>query len=205
MDIEQSTLIWILRLAFLAMALLMTFGVWRFMRRERLVSVLPKSEYQPPKHIKLPEKNIILLISAKPGRILDNIKLFKAMHELGFQFAETNHVFEYVVPNTQDIAFSIINGRPPNTFESDPKKMSPTSTLIAVMQLPVGDGDNQVQYFHLLRSVLDELCNKLDADLCDIHKNLIKDKKFYEMQKEIETFEQSYTALIQNDYRQKHH
>lgn len=203
MDIEQSTLIWITRLAFLAIALLITFGVWRYVRRERLVNVAKQPEYQPPKHIELPEKNIVLLITAKPGRIFDNLKLFKTMHELGFQFSE-NHIFEYLLPNSNDIAFSVINGRPPNTFHSEPDKMLPTGVLIAIMQLPVADGDHQVNHFHRLLSVLDELCTSLDADLCDVHKNLIKNKKLYEMQKEIETFEQSYTALIQNDYRQSH-
>ncbi len=204
MDIEHSTLIWIMRLAFFAIALLLTLGVWRFMRRERLVTIPKKPEYQPPQHIQLPEKNIIFLVAAKPGRILDNFKIFKAMHELGFQFSDS-HIFEYVLPNSKDIAFSIINGRPPNTFDSDPKTMHPTSVLIAVMQLPIGDGDHQVQHFHLLRSVLTELCAKLNADLCDVHKNLMKDKKFFEIQKEIETFEQRYTSLIQNDYRQQHY
>lgn len=203
MDIEQSTLIWITRLAFLAIALLITFGVWRYVRRERLVNVAKQPEYQPPKHIELPEKNIVLLITAKPGRIFDNLKIFKTMHELGFHFSE-NHIFEYLLPNSNDIAFSVINGRAPNTFHSEPDKMPPTGALIAIMQLPIGDGDNQVKHFHLLLSVLDELCTSLDADLCDVHKNLIKNKKLYEMQKEIETFEQSYTALIQNDYRQSH-
>ncbi len=191
-----------MRLAFFAIALLITWGIWRFMRRERLVAVPQAPEYEPPKHIRLPEKNVVLLLCAKPGRILDNLKIFKTMHELNFQFSE-NNVFEYVLPN-KDIAFSIINGRPPNTFSSDPKTMPPTSVLIAVMQLPIGDGDNQVQHFLLLRSVLDEACAQLDADLCDIHKNLMNDKKFFALQKEVETFEQSYTALIQNDYRQHH-
>ncbi len=203
MDIEQSTLIWITRLAFFAVALLMTLGVWHFMRRERLVNLPKQPTYEPPQHIKLPEKDIIFLIAAKPGRIFDNLQVFKTMHQLGFQFGR-NHVFEYVLPNSNDIAFSIINGRSPNTFAADPKKMSPTSVLIAVMQLPVGDGDSQVQYFHLLRSVLDEVCTSLGADLCDVYKNLVNDKRLYDMQKEIEDFEQKYTALIQNDYRQKH-
>lgn len=200
MDIEASTLIWIVRLAFLAIALLITVGVWHFMRRERLITVAPVPEYHPPKHIDLPEKNIALAVMAKPGRVFDNLKLFKAMHELGFHFAE-NNVFEYLLPNGHDIAFSIINMRSPNTFNPNPEQMSPTNGLAAIMQLPIGDGDNQSQYFHLLLSVIDELRANLDADLCDINRNLMKNKKLYEMQKDVERFEQSYAALIQNDYQ----
>lgn len=203
MDIEQSTLIWITRLVFFAITFLMAVGVWHFMRRERLITLPPQPEYQPPKHINLPEKDIVLSVMAKPGRILNNLKLLKAMHELGFHFAE-NHVFEYLLPNSEDVAFSVINIRPPHTFHADPEKLQPTNGLVAIMQLPVADGDNQVQYFHLLLSVLSDLCSSLDADLCDIHKNLMINRKLYEIQKDIETFEQSYTALIQNDYQRNH-
>ncbi|MGY0400222.1 MAG: cell division protein ZipA C-terminal FtsZ-binding domain-containing protein, partial [Ostreibacterium sp.] len=102
------------------------------------------------------------------------------------------------------IAFSVINACSPNTFHPNPERMRPTNGLIAIMQLPVADGDHQAEYFHLLLSILDELRTNLDADLCDIKRNLIKNKKLYEMQKDIESFEQSCVALIQNDY-QRHH
>lgn len=203
MDIEQSTLIWIARLVFVAIALLLSLGIWHIMRRERWIAVPTQPDYQPPKHIKLPEKNIGLTVMAKPGRVLDNLKLFKVMHELGFQFAD-NCIFEYLVPDSKHIAFSVINIRPPNTFVPNPEEMPPTNGLIAIMQLPVADGDNQTEYFHLLLSVLDELRTNLDAELCDVNRQLMKNKTLYQMQKEVESFEQSYAALIQNDYQRSH-
>ena len=202
MDIDLSTLIWIVRLVFLTIAILATISVWNLMRRERFISVPSTPSYRPPQHIDLPEKNVVFAVMAKPGRVFDNSKLFKTMHELGFQFSE-NHIFEYFIPDSKNIAFSVINMRTPNAFP-DPESMRPTNGLVAIMQLPIGDGDNQVKYFHLLLSVLDEIQENLEAELCDLNRNLMKNKKLYEIQKDIENFEQSYAALIQNDYQRNH-
>lgn len=203
MDIEPTTLIWIARLVFLTLALLIAWGVWHYLRRERTVLVDNQPSYRPPRHIELPEKNIALAVMAKPGYFFDSLKLFKVMHELGFHYAD-NHIFEYFVPGTKYIAFSVINRQSSNTFDPNPETMKPTNGLIAIMQLPVADGDHQSEYFHLLLSLLDELCNNLDADLCDLNNNLIRDKKLYDIQKSIESFEQSYLAFIQNDYQRSH-
>lgn len=200
MDIEQSTLIWIARVVFLIIATLIGYGVWRFMRRERFVVVPARQAYQPPTHIELPEKTVALTIMAKPGRVFDTLRLFKVMHELGFHYAD-NQVFEYLVPDSKYIAFSIINSRSPYQFSQNPQHMRPTNGLMAIMQLPISDGDNQVDYFHLLLSVLDELRTNLDAELCDANRNPLKNHKLYDMQKDIELFEQSYTNTIQHDYQ----
>lgn len=202
MDIEQITLIWIARVVFAVIAALIGYGVWRFMRRERVTIIPARQTYQPPTHIELPEKIIALSIMAKPGRVFDTMRLFKVMHELGFHYAD-NEVFEYFVPDSKDIAFSIINIRSPYKFNQNPQAMHPTNGLMAVMQLPVADGDHQVEYFHLLLSVLDELRTNLDADLCDTNRNPLKNQSLYEMQKDIELFEQSYTAKIQHDYQHR--
>ncbi|PID64923.1 MAG: hypothetical protein CR977_02755 [Gammaproteobacteria bacterium] len=199
MDIEQTTLIWIARVVFTVIAALIGYGVWRFMRRERVVIVPARKAYQPPTHIELPEKTIALAIMAKPGRVFDTLRLFKVMHELGFHYAE-NQIFEYVIGDSKDIAFSIINSRSPYTFSQNPQQMHPTNGLMAVMQLPVADGDNQVEYFHLLLSVLDELRTNLDAELCDVNRNPLKNHNLYDIQKDIELFEQTYTATLQHDY-----
>lgn len=185
----------------IAIALLLSLGVWHFIRRERFVLVAEQPEYVPPKHIQLPEKNIALSVMAKPGRVFDNHRLFQAMHKLGFQFAD-NLVFEYFVPGTNYIAFSVINMRKPHTFMVSPEHMPPTNGVIAIMQLPIADGDQQSEYFHLLLSVLDDLRSELDAELCDLNRNLVNNNKLYELQKEVESFEQSYLTLIQNDYQQ---
>ncbi|PID64495.1 MAG: hypothetical protein CR963_00525 [Gammaproteobacteria bacterium] len=199
MDIEQTTLIWIARVVFTVIAALIGYGVWRFMRRERVVIVPARKAYQPPTHIELPEKTIALAIMAKPGRVFDTLRLFKVMHELGFHYAE-NQVFEYFAPDSKYIAFSIINSRSPYKFSQNPQQMHPTNGLMAVMQLPVADGDHQVEYFHLLLSVLDELRTNLDAELCDVNRNPLKNHNLYEIQKDIELFEQTYTATLQHDY-----
>ncbi|MBS9777454.1 MAG: hypothetical protein KGV50_01705 [Gammaproteobacteria bacterium] len=170
------------------------------MRRERFVTIKQKNRYEPPKHINIPEKNIALSIMAKPGRVFDNYLLYETMDKLGFNLAD-NNVFEYLLPNSKDIAFSIINMRPPNTFNKEPESLPKTNGIIAVMQLPIGDGDNQIQYFNLLISILDELKATLNGELCDLNRNLLKNKTLYKVQKEIEAFEQSYTAIIQNDYQ----
>ncbi|MGY0399352.1 MAG: hypothetical protein ACWIPH_05340, partial [Ostreibacterium sp.] len=104
MDIEQSTLIWIARLVVAITALLFSWSVWHFMRRERFVFVPARATYQPAEHIDLPEKSIALTIMAKPGRVFNNFQLFKVMHELGFHFAHS-HIFEYFVPDSKYIAF----------------------------------------------------------------------------------------------------
>lgn len=202
MDIEQSTLIWITRIVFTVIAVLIGYGVWRLMRRERVITVSAPKPYQPPTDIELPEKTIALSIMAKPGRVFDTLRLFKVMHELGFHYAE-NEIFEYFVPDSKYIAFSVINSRAPYKFNQNPQYMRPTNGLLAVMQLPIADGDNQVGYFHLLLSILDELRTNLDAELCDMNRNPLKNQKLYDMQKDIELFEQSYTAKIQHDYHSK--
>lgn len=200
MDIDQSTLIWIARVVFFIIALLAGYGTWLFMRRERFVSMPQRPAYEPPQHIELPEKTIALTVMAKPGRVFDNLHLFKVMHELGFNYSE-HQIFEYFVPNSKHIAFSIINIRRPSTFDQNPQTMRPTNGLMAVMQLPIADGDQQTEYFHLLLSVLDELRTNLDALLCDSKRHPLKNSKLYAMQKDIEAFEHSYAALIQNDYQ----
>ncbi|PIE40582.1 MAG: hypothetical protein CSA51_00045 [Gammaproteobacteria bacterium] len=204
MDIEQTTLIWIARVVFTVIAALIGYGVWRFMRRERVVIVPARKAYQPPTHIELPEKTIALAIMAKPGRVFDTLRLFKVMHELGFHYAE-NQIFEYIIDDSKDIAFSIINSRSPYKFSQNPQQMHPTNGLMAVMQLPVADGDHQVEYFHLLLSVLDELRTNLDAELCDVNRNPLKNHNLYEIQKDIELFEQTYTATLQHDYHTRNH
>ncbi len=136
-------------------------------------------------------------VMARPGRVFDNMQIFKVMHELGFHYSE-NRVFEYFVPDSKYIAFSIIDIRKPHYFPEDPQAMRSTNGLVAIMQLPIADGDGQVNYFHLLLSVLDE---NLDAELCDRRRNPLKSQHLYAMQKEIELFEQSYTSKIQHDYQ----
>ncbi len=199
MDIEQSTLIWIARIVFAFILAFIGYSVWRFMRRERVVAGPQRKTYQPPQHVELPEKNIIINVMAKPGRLFDVDKLFKVMHDLGFQYSE-NQVFEYLVPNTNYIAFSVINHRAPFIFSADPEQMYPTNGLSAVMQLPVADGDHQVEYFHLLLSVLDEMRTHLEAELCDHKRSQLKNHQLYNMQKDIELFEQNYINMIQNGY-----
>ncbi|PIE46100.1 MAG: hypothetical protein CSA45_00825 [Gammaproteobacteria bacterium] len=201
MDIEQSTLIWITRIVFFVIAAIIAFGVWRFMRRERLIAVSPQPVYQPPRHITLPKKQIILTVIAKPGHVFDNMHLFKVMRELGFEFSD-NQIFGYFIPNRpEEIAFRIVNIKKPYTFDKNPQNMRSTNGIVAVMDFPVGDGDNQVAYFHLLLSVLDEICTNLNATLCDMNRNPIRDQKLYAIQEEIESFEQNYLSLIQNDYQ----
>lgn len=202
MDIEQSTLLWIARVVFFTITLLIGYAVWRFMRRERWVPAPDKPRYRVPQHIDLPEKTVGLTVMAKPGRVFDTLQLFKVMHELGFQFSE-NQIFEYFIRDTKHIAFSVINIRRPNTFDPNPQVMHPTNGLMAVMQLPIADGDNQTEYFHLLLSILDELRGNLDGLLCDVNRQPLKNSKLYAMQKEIELFEQHYSAAIQNDYQRK--
>lgn len=202
MDIDQSTLIWIARIVFAILSVLIGYGVWRFMRRERFVYIPARKAYQPPTHIQLPEKNVSLNVMAKPGRVYDNMQLFKVMHELGFHYSD-NQVFEYFIPNTKYIGFSIIDVRQPHFFPKNPQEMRPTNGLIAIMQLPVADGDHQVEYFHLLLSVLDELRANLEAELCDNKRRPLKNQQLFAMQKEIEQFEQSYTNKIQHDYQRR--
>lgn len=202
MDIEQSTLIWITRVVFAVICALVGYGVWRFMRRRRVVFVPARKAYRPP-NIDLPEKNIALTIVAHPGRVFETTRLFKVMHELGFQYA-SNQVFEYLVPDTNHIAFSVINIRSPYKFSPNPREMHPTNGLVAVMQLPIADGDHQVDYFHLMLSVLDELRTNLNAELCDSNRIRLQNRQLYEMQKDIEKFELSYTTKIQNDYQHRH-
>lgn len=199
MDIEQSTLIWIARIVFLALAAAISFGVWRFMRRERSILVQGHTPYTPPEHLALPEKNIALMIMAKPGRVFDTHRIFKVMHELGFVYGE-QQVFDYYAPDSDVLVFSVANYRKPYRFSQNPQEMHPTNGLMAIMQLPIGDGDQQVGYFHLLLSVLDELRTNLDAELCNVNRRLLQNSQLYELQKDIETFEQSYAAMIQNDY-----
>lgn len=189
---------------FAVLAMLIGYSVWLYMRRERIIIVPARKAYQPPTHIELPEKNISLNVMAKPGRVFDNVQLFKVMQELGFHYSD-NHVFEYFVPNSKYIAFSIINIRPPHAFSPTPQEMPPTNGLIAIMQLPVADGDHQVEQFHLMLSALDELRANLDAELCDSRRKPLKNHQLYDMQKEIELFEQSYTSKIQHDYQQRNH
>lgn len=204
MDIEPETLIWITRIVFIVIALLVAFGVWRFMRRERMVMRPAQPTYKPPEHIDLPSKNIILNVLAKPGHMFDNLQLFQVMHELGFAFSE-NRIFGYFVPNQEnEIAFRIVNIRRPHTFDGHPEEMRPTNGLMAVMELPVADGDNQLSYFQLMLSVLDELCERLGAELCNVNRVPLKNKTLYKIKKAIEQFEQSYQTLIQNDYRRNH-
>lgn len=200
MDIEQSTLIWIVRVIFFAVAVVISFLVWRLMRRERTVVVQGLAPYVPPEHINLPEKIIALTVMAKPGRIFDTPHLFKVMHELGFKYND-NQVFDYYVPNSDYIAFSVINQRRPYRFSYNPQEMASTNGLMAVMQLPIADGDQQVDYFHLLLSVLDELRNNLDAELCNANRRPLQNNQLYALQKDIETFEQNYAAAIQNAYK----
>lgn len=199
MDIEQSTLIWVARLVFLAIAATISWGVWRFMRRERLVIAPGAAPYEPPAHLTLPEKTIALMVMAKPGRVFDTMRIFKVMHELGFVYND-QQVFDYYAPKSDHVVFSVVNHKKPHRFSQDPKAMYPTNGLMAVMQLPIGDGDQQVGYFHLLLSVLDELRSNLDAELCTINRRLLQNSQLYELQQEIETFEQSYASMIQNDY-----
>lgn len=204
MDTEQITLIWITRVVVAVIAFLIAFGVWRFMRRERMVNLPPQPVYQPPKHIELPEKTIVLTVLAKPGRVLDNLQLFQVMHELGFAFSE-NRIFGYFAPQQDnDIAFKVVNIKRPHTFDGTPEKMRPTNGLMAVMNLPVGDGDKQLSYFQLMLSVLDEVRERLGAELCDLNRIPLRNSKLYDIQKEIEQFEQTYQTLIQNDYRRNH-
>lgn len=200
MDIEQSTLIWIARIVFAVLTAVFGFITWRFMRRERTVFLPARKAYQPPSHLTLPEKHISINVMARPGRVFDNMQIFKVMHELGFHYSE-NRVFEYFVPDSKYIAFSIIDIRKPHYFPEDPQAMRSTNGLVAIMQLPIADGDGQVNYFHLLLSVLDELRTNLDAELCDRRRNPLKSQHLYAMQKEIELFEQSYTSKIQHDYQ----
>lgn len=203
MDIEQSTLIWIMRVVFGLVAIVISYGVWHFMRRERLVSVPEKPVYQPPEHIDLPEKIITLTLMARPGHFFDHEHLFSVLQKLGFIYTETQ-IFEYLVADSDYVAFSLINVRKPYIFDIAEKNTRFTSGLRAVLKLPVADGDQQSNYFHLLLSVLEELGSHLDAELCDANRHPMKDNKLYEIQKEIESFEQSYATLIQNGYQQNH-
>lgn len=202
MDIDQPTLIWIMRATFAVITVLIGYGVWLYMRRERVYVVPVRPAYQPPTHLELPEKNIVLTVMPKPGRLFDNMRLFQVMHELGFQYSD-NQVFEYFIPDSTYIAFSVINIRSPYNFNPNPQEMPPTKGLVALMQLPVADGDNQTDYFHLLLSVLDELRTNLDAELCDDNSRQLNNKQLYEMQKDIELFEQSYLNKIQHDYQHR--
>ncbi len=201
MDIEQSTLIWIARIVFIIIALLLSLGVWQFMRRERKVDLPKKPSYKPPQHIDLPKKTIILSLLAKPGKFFDNTHLFNVMDELGFAYS-SNQIFGYFMPEKDnEIAFRVVNMRRPHTFDKDPSKTVLTNGLLVLMDLPLGNGDNQVDYFHLLLSVLDELHTKLDATLCDENRKPLNNKRLYEIQRDIELFEQKYTNIIQNDYQ----
>lgn len=200
MDIEQSTLVWIMRVVFWLVAAIISYGVWRFMRRERFVSVPEKPTYQPPQNIELPEKIITVTLMAKPGRFFDNQRLFALLEKLGFNYTETQ-IFEYLVPGSDYVAFSLLSIRKPYTFDINEQNSRLTSGVRAVLNLPVADGDQQNSYFHLLLSVMEELGAGLEADLCDANRNPMKDTKLYEIQKEIDSFEQSYTTLIQNGYQ----
>lgn len=187
-------------MVFWLLALAVSYSVWRFMRRERLVRVPAKPAYQPPTHIDLPEKIITLTLMAKPGRFFDTEYLFGVLQKLGFIYTETK-IFEYLVKDSDYVAFSLINIRQPYTFDITEKNTRLTSGLRAVLKLPVADGDQQTSYFHLLLSVMEELGTHLNADLCDANRHPMKDSKLYDMQKEIESFEQSYATLIQNGYQ----
>ncbi len=200
MDIEQSTLIWIARIIFAGIFTFIGYSVWRFMRRERVISVTEHPTYQPPADTELPKEDVILTVIAKPGRFFDHARLFQVMQDLGFHYSE-DHVFEYLVPDSDYIAFTVINIRAPYVFSTDPKQMSPTNGLVAIMQLPVADGDHQVDYFHLLLSVLDELHTLLDAELCDYNQKLLNNHQLYDMQRHVEYFEQNYNNTIQYDYQ----
>lgn len=202
MDIEQPTLIWIMRATFAVITVIIGYGIWRFMRRERVFIIPPRQAYQPPTHIELPKQDIILTVMARPGRLFDSMRLFKVMHELGFHYAD-NQIFEYFVPNSNDTAFSVINIRSPYKFSPNPHEMPSTNGLVAVMQLPVADGDYQIGHFHLLLSVLDELRTNLDAELCNQNRRPLNNKQLLEIQKNVEAFEQSYTNKIQHDYQHR--
>lgn len=199
-DIEQSTLIWIARIVFFAIAVAIALGVWRFMRRERAVVVPGPVPYTPPKHLSLPEKTIVLAVMAKPGRIFDMLRVFKVLHELGFKYSE-QRLFDYYAPDSEQLVFSVANHRKPYQFKKNPQEMPPTNGLMAVMQLPIGDGDQQTKYFHLLLSILDELRTNLDAQLCSASRQPLQNSQLYQLQKDIETFEQNYATMIQNDYQ----
>lgn len=201
MDIEQSTLVWITRVVFCFLALAISYSVWRFMRRERFVSVPDRPTYQPPQQIDLPEKMLTLSLMARPGRFFNNEQLFSTLDELGFVYTETE-IFEYLVADSNYVAFSLINIRHPYTFNVVEKNRHTTNGLRAILKLPIADGDQQTKYFHLLLSVMEELASRLNAEICDANRHPMKDSKLYEMQKEIESFEQSYASLIQNGYQQ---
>ncbi len=202
MDVDQATLLWVFRGVYVALSLLLAIFVWQFMRRERFVRSKIAPVYTPPENIELPEKLVALTVMAKPGRYFDSFKLYQLLHELGFVYGD-NGIFEYLLPDKKTIAFSIINIRRPGTFEADPAQLRQTNGVLAAMQLPLQDGHNQTQYFHLLLSVLEELRVGLDALLCDSVRKPIKNDKLYELQGEIERFEQQYCTLIQNEYRQR--
>ncbi len=202
MDIEQSTLIWIARIVFCLLNAFIALGVWSFMRRERVIILPAPKPYQPPQHIPLPEKNIVVNVMAKPGRIFNNQKIFEEMQKLGFRYGD-NHVFEYYVEGTNYVAFSVINIRPPYIFSQDPYEMPPTNGLVAVMQLPVADGDDQVNYFHLLLSVVDKLRANLEGELCDAHRHPLSNQQLYQMQKEIDAFELEYINALQHVYQRR--
>lgn len=202
MDVEQVTLLWVFRGVYLALSAIIAVFVWRFMRRVRFINSRVEPEYKPPENVSLPEKSIVLSIMAKPGRYFDNLKLYKLLHELGFVYGD-NHIFEYLLKDGKTIAFSMLNIRHPGTFEVDPNQLKPTNGVLVVMQLPLLDGYNQSKYFHLLLSILEELRVGLDAILCDAHRKSLKNDMLYEMQNDIELFEQQYAALIQNDYNQR--
>ncbi|MPV86449.1 cell division protein ZipA C-terminal FtsZ-binding domain-containing protein [Ostreibacterium oceani] len=203
MDVEQATLIWITRLVFILLSGVIAYVVWAFMRRERVVNVPPTPAYEPPKDVKLPEKHVVITVMAKPGRFFDNHQLINLLDELGFVYSE-HGVFEYFLADGKHIAFTIINTKPPYTFDENPAAMRPTDGVKAVMQLPILDGYRQSEYFYLMLSVLDELRENLGAQLCDENRNLLKNQKLHEIQQAIESFEMSCAAMLQNDYQQRH-
>lgn|GEM_PF-4574274 len=206
MDIDQSTLIWITRGAFLVVDVLIAYWVWCFMRKERLVKSPVREPYQLPQHIELPKKRIVLQVMAKPGRVFDNSLLFQVMHELNFAYSETQ-IFGYMLPktsagdDTEELLFRVVNSRQPHIFADSDKNVRPTNGLLVVMDFPVADGDQQVAYFNLLLSIVDEMREKLNAELCDINRSMLKNVALYQMKKEIEQFEQHYQAVIQHDYQ----
>lgn len=202
MDVEQVTLLWVFRGVYLALSAIIAIFTWRYMRRERFIHRRVAPEYIPPQDVTLPEKTIALTVMAKPGRYFDNLRLFKRLHELGFVYGD-NGVFEYLLKDGKTVAFSILNIRHPGVFAADPNQMRPTNGVLAVMQLPLADGYNQVKYFHLLLSILEELRMGLDAILSDGHRKALRNNMLYDIQNEIERFEQQYSALIQNDYNQR--
>lgn len=199
MDIEQSTLIWIARIIFMAIFASIAYLVWRFMRRERYVRVPSAPQYQPPDIDNLPEKQIVIAVMAKPGRLFDMPRLFQVMHELGFYFARKIGVFEFLVPNSKFVAFSLVNYHHHKLwqFSEDPSKIQPSTGLVAIMQLPIANGDKQVDYFNLMVATISKICQRLDGELHDVNGELLRTIDLQHYQQEVADFELYYLQRLQ--------